>query len=220
MASEKPLVKVAVIDPDPLRFIGVCSILSSKTQFRPVQVSIPEIATLRDVRFALLSCTQSRNPIHTLLQLKALRPEIEIVLTGTDVEEETVARAIMLGTKGYVRESVCPSDLERALTVIASGSVWLPRYLLGRCIDESQRFSSNSMEMSLTVRERQVLELLLGGESNGEIAGALTISIRTVKAHIAKLMRKAGVRNRVELSVLATQHSRTSAASSTSYFTV
>jgi DNA-binding NarL/FixJ family response regulator len=61
--------------------------------------------------------------------------------------------------------------------------------------------------VTFTDREKEVLELLVAGRSNREIGQALQIEERTVKAHVAKLMRKVGVQNRIALSVHAITHS-------------
>ena len=61
--------------------------------------------------------------------------------------------------------------------------------------------------VTLTDREREVLEMLVVGRSNKEIGGTLGIEERTVKAHVAKLLRKVGVQNRIALSVYAITHS-------------
>ena len=61
--------------------------------------------------------------------------------------------------------------------------------------------------MTFTDREKQVSELLVAGRSNKEIGSALGIEERTGKAHVAKLMRKVGVQNRIALSVHAITHS-------------
>jgi DNA-binding NarL/FixJ family response regulator len=60
---------------------------------------------------------------------------------------------------------------------------------------------------SFTDREKEVLELLVGGRSNKEIGSPLGIGERTVKAHVAKLMRKVGVQNRIALSAHALKNS-------------
>jgi len=60
---------------------------------------------------------------------------------------------------------------------------------------------------TFTDREREVLELLVAGRSNKEIGFPLGIGERTVKAHVAKLLRKVGAQNRIELSVHALTHS-------------
>ena len=65
--------------------------------------------------------------------------------------------------------------------------------------------------VTFTVREKEVLELLVAGRSNKEIGSPLGIGERTVKAHVAKLLRKVGVQNRIALSVHALTHSLVSA---------
>jgi DNA-binding NarL/FixJ family response regulator len=64
-----------------------------------------------------------------------------------------------------------------------------------------------SSRRTFTNREKEVLELLVAGRSNKEIGTPLGIEERTVKAHVAKLMRKVGVQNRIALSVHAITHS-------------
>ncbi|HZD33242.1 MAG TPA: LuxR C-terminal-related transcriptional regulator, partial [Candidatus Angelobacter sp.] len=64
-----------------------------------------------------------------------------------------------------------------------------------------------AMPLVFTEREREVLQLLISGRSNKEIGATLNIEERTVKAHVASLMRKAGVTNRIALSVHALTHS-------------
>jgi DNA-binding NarL/FixJ family response regulator len=61
--------------------------------------------------------------------------------------------------------------------------------------------------VSFTHREKEVLEMLVAGRSNKEIGAPLGIGERTVKAHVAKLMRKVGVQNRIALSVHAITNS-------------
>jgi DNA-binding NarL/FixJ family response regulator len=60
---------------------------------------------------------------------------------------------------------------------------------------------------AFTPREQEVLELLVDGRSNKEIGAPLGIEVRTVKAHVSKLMRKVGVRSRIALSTYALSHS-------------
>ena len=76
--------------------------------------------------------------------------------------------------------------------------------------DYMRQMQSEGLEDSydlLTDREKEVLEMLVAGRSNKEIGGQLGIEERTVKAHVAKLMRKVGVQNRIALSVHAITHS-------------
>lgn len=96
--------------------------------------------------------------------------------------------------------------VRQAIDVVTSGSIWAPRRLLSKLIDRLLKVSDTSFTnagLRLTSRERQVLELILLARSNREIARQLGIEVRTVKAHVGRLMRKTGADNRIELSMRA-----------------
>jgi len=91
-----------------------------------------------------------------------------------------------------------------AIEVVTSGSIWAPRRLLSKLIDRLLKVPDSSLTNGnprLTDREHQVLDLILQARSNREIARHLGIEERTVKAHVGRLMRKAGADNRIELSM-------------------
>ena len=98
----------------------------------------------------------------------------------------------------------------RSIRIVHSGSVSAPRRVLAKFVEQTYNTSGRGVslgERPFTSREKEVLQMLVAGCSNKEIAGPLGIEERTVKAHVAKLMRKVGVPNRVTLSVHAITHS-------------
>jgi DNA-binding NarL/FixJ family response regulator len=100
-------------------------------------------------------------------------------------------------------------EFARAFRAVCEGSVWVPRRVLSLLVERNNAAAGREPQPSrrgFTNREKQVLELLVDGCSNREIAGPLGIEERTVKAHVAKLMRKVGVRNRIALSMHAITH--------------
>src|SRR5207253_1073079 len=102
----------------------------------------------------------------------------------------------------------------QAIRVVNQGSVWAPRRVLSMFIERVSSAPGRIFpagRVTFTDREKQVLEMLVAGRSNKEIGAALGIEERTVKAHVAKLMRKVGVQNRIALSVHAITHSLVSA---------
>ena len=96
------------------------------------------------------------------------------------------------------------------MRVVSQGSVWAPRHVFSMFIERvssAPAIAFPAGRAAFTDREKKVLELLVAGRSNKEIGSPLGIGERTVKAHVAKLMRKVGVQNRIELSVHAITHS-------------
>jgi DNA-binding CsgD family transcriptional regulator len=119
-------------------------------------------------------------------------------------------RALCAGAKGFIDESARAEEFKEAIRVVDSGSVWASPQTLSKFIERVTIIPHDLRPedpVVFTEREREVLHLLVSGHSNREIGKALGIEERTVKMHVAKLMRKAGVTNRIALSVHALTHS-------------
>jgi DNA-binding NarL/FixJ family response regulator len=109
-----------------------------------------------------------------------------------------------------VDEAASPAEFIQAIRNVHQGSVWAPRRVLSIFIERVTSSPGRIFpagRVTFTDREKEVLELLVAGRSNKEIGSVLGIEERTVKAHVAKLMRKVGVQNRIALSVHAITHS-------------
>ena len=126
------------------------------------------------------------------------------------MDEQTILTAIASGAKGYVDAAASPADFVQAMRMVSRGSVWAPRRVLSMFIERignAPRRIFPADQVAFTDREKQVLKMLVEGRSNKEIGTPLGIRERTVKAHVAQLMRKVGVENRVALTVHAITHS-------------
>lgn len=133
------------------------------------------------------------------------------------MEDQTIVEAIALGAKGYVGGATSPADLVQAIRMVSQGTVWAPRRVLSMLIERTSSLSRHigpAGHDTFTQREQEVLDMLVAGRSNKEIGAPLGIGERTVKAHVAKLMRKAGVQNRIALSIHAIKHSLVSSSKS------
>jgi DNA-binding NarL/FixJ family response regulator len=206
----KTMVRIAVIDSDPLRFIGFRALLSSESDFDLQSVSLAEIGTHQGADAILLGSHLGKNVIEVLTTLKALRPSLDVIVTGCNLDDASILKIIAAGAKGFVDEVASVDELVRAIRTVRSGSVWAPRRVLSMFVEQAYRSSGHGISVgqrSFTIREREVLTLLVAGCTNREIAAPLGIEERTVKAHVAKLMRKVGMPNRVMLSVHAITHS-------------
>ena len=206
--AKKTPIKIAVVESDPLRFVGFRALFDNEPDFELLSASLPEIATLQ-VDLILLGNRAGQNLFDVMASLKATRPDLRIIVTGSGIDEETVLKAIASGAKGYVDEAASPTEFVQAIRVVNEGSVWAPRHVLSMFIERVSTSPGRIFpagRVTFTEREKEVLEMLVAGRSNKEIGAALGIEERTVKAHVAKLMRKVGVQNRIALSVHAITH--------------
>jgi DNA-binding NarL/FixJ family response regulator len=145
--------------------------------------------------------------------LRAIKGEWEsmpVIMLSTYENAPYVKRALADGAAGYLLKDATPEDLSQAINVAMSGSgnVLSPRVIQNLFEDqEASNASANGRrsEYSLTQREHDILALLAEGRSNREIAGALYLSEKTVKAHLAAIFRKLGVTNRTQAAMMAVQ---------------
>jgi DNA-binding NarL/FixJ family response regulator len=212
-ATKRPATKsirVAVVENDPLRFVGFRALFEGDEEFALASFSPASIFNAHDYDLVLIGSRTGAAMYEVMAGLKALNPTVRLVATGNLHNEELALRALSAGAKGYIDESSSAETFKEAIRTVHSGSVWAPRQLLSKFIERVSnvpRRGAAEQPLVFTEREREVLYLLVSGRSNKEIGVALKIEERTVKAHVAKLMRKTGVTNRIALSVHALTHS-------------
>jgi DNA-binding NarL/FixJ family response regulator len=210
MQSSKPLIRVAVADSDPLRLVGLRTLLGSGSEFELTSFDPSEITSQSDVDVVLVWNHAGKKVFDVMAGLRARNLDLPIVVMGNRMDDEAIYKAITYGAKGCVEEGASAAEFARAFHTVHDGSIWVPRRVLSMFVERThgiERRSIPSPRRAFTSREKEVLELLVAGRSNKEIGTPLGIEERTVKAHVAKLMRKVGVQNRIALSVHAITHS-------------
>jgi DNA-binding NarL/FixJ family response regulator len=130
-----------------------------------------------------------------------------LVLTTFDLDEY-VYDAIRAGASGFLLKDVRPADLVDGIRLVAGGNALLgptvTRRLLEHFADSREAAAPDAAAIAtLTERELQILQLLASGLSNPEIATRLVVGEATVKTHVSNLLRKLGVRDRVQAAILA-----------------
>jgi DNA-binding NarL/FixJ family response regulator len=130
-----------------------------------------------------------------------------IVLTTYDVDDSVFA-ALRAGASGFMLKDVRPAELVEAIRVVAQGDALLApsvtRRLLDRFADSLPGPAAPLPDLAdLTEREAEVLRLVALALSNAEIAEQLVVSEATVKTHVSSILRKLGLRDRVQAVVLA-----------------
>lgn len=203
-------IRIVIVESDPLRFLGFRAIFASEADFNVRASTVPALLQAPQDDVILMAASSGAAFYAAMSALKAVHPGVRIIVTGAGSGDEDALRAIAAGAKGYIAEDATPAAFKQAIRVVHSGSVWAPRRVLSTFIERataSQRKVVPQVEDKISERERQVLQLLTAGCSNREIGSELGIEERTVKAHVAQLMRKVGVQNRIALSIHAITHS-------------
>jgi DNA-binding NarL/FixJ family response regulator len=135
--------------------------------------------------------------------------EAKVVMLTTFDMDEYVYDALRAGASGFLLKDVPPEQLVAGIRAVARGDALLAPSVTRRVIEEFVRRPPSSMQTlppelaELTARELEVLKLIARGLSNAEIAKELFVSETTVKTHVAHLLSKLDVRDRVQAVVLA-----------------
>ena len=132
-------------------------------------------------------------------------PARVLILTTFDLDEY-VYEAIRAGASGFLLKDVQPAQLVDAVRIVASGEAMLAPTVTRRLLEHfaGTPASERPRELArLTERELEILTLLADGLSNAELADQLFLSETTVKTHVSSVLRKLGLRDRVQAVVLA-----------------
>jgi len=207
--GQKPIY-VGLVSDEPIRLAGLICAFEDQPQngrgsLIPVPGTLEETLSSTTIAYLILDWN-SAGGSEALVLVRKTRPDLGLIVLGPDGNDDLVLDCIVAGARAYLDPTAGPEGVRTALHVMMEGSIWAPRRLLSKLIDRllSKRDTSLASENPhLTLRERQVLDLILKARSNREIAGQLGIEERTVKAHVGRLLRKAGVENRIELSMRA-----------------
>jgi DNA-binding NarL/FixJ family response regulator len=203
-SSRPKLIHVSVLESDPVRSVGLQAVLSSEPDMKVCAGTVESVLESRYDELVLMTTDRGPTFSAALFALKTVRPGIRIIVTGPGKRDEDILRAVTAGAKGYVPQEA-PSDiLKKAIREVHAGSVWIPRRVVATFIERATAPRTLPRTAPpISPREREVLRLLVSGCSNREIGLELGVTEPTVKAHIAQLLRKTGVPNRIALSVHA-----------------
>jgi len=130
---------------------------------------------------------------------------LQVVVASASPNDEQGTQALGAGAHGYCHSYAQPAALAQALEVVASGGIWMGRSLVSRLLKLVTERAQDAYAWDagrLTEREITVARYAASGQANAQIAEALGITERTVKAHLSAVFDKLGVTDRLQLALL------------------
>ena len=216
-----PPVRVLLVDDDELMRAGLRAVLSSddeievvgeagdgRTAVTQARKCSPDVV-LMDVRMPDL------DGITATREVVAVSPEIKVAILTTFEQDDYIFGALNAGASGFLLKRTKPEELIGAIHTLAAGDSLLSPSVTRKVIERMAErplgdLSAKQRLDVLTPREREVLELIARGLSNGEIAAAFVIEESTVKTHVKRILMKLRLRDRVQAVIFAYESGLTS----------
>lgn len=200
--NNPPNIKLLVVDDHPSMRMGIIALIDSQPNMEVVAEAsdgdeaievyddvLPDVV-LMDLRMHRMGGAEA------ILSICKKHPDAKIIVLSTYDWDEDIHRAIQSGAKSYLLKDMAVEQIAGTIREVFNGEEILPRQIAERLAERAER-------QALTERERDVLESLIKGRSNKEIATNLGVSDETVKSHLKSLFLKLGVRDRTEAAIAA-----------------
>jgi two-component system, NarL family, nitrate/nitrite response regulator NarL len=208
-------IRIVIVDDHPLFRQGVAASLSAEPDFEVVGQGANADEALTLVQdflpdILLLDIALPGGGLKAAQDVANIYPVTKIVMLTFSESEDNVLEALRAGASGYILKGVSGDELERVIRSIYAGEVYVTPglaagLLRGLSRPSSQSVSPEQMLEKLTLRERQILELISAGHSNKVIGAKLDLAEKTVKHYITNILQKLQVQNRVKAALMAQQ---------------
>lgn len=206
-------IRVLVVDDHPVVRRGLAALLSSlpgvclvgeagdgEAAVREAVLLAPDVVIM-DIQMPGMDGIQATR------RIRAAAPGCAVLVLSMFETDESVVTVLEAGARGYLLKGAGQEEIVRALRAVAAGQVVLEPSVAARLLSRGAGATGSPAVLpGLTVRERQVLDLLAAGRGNGAIAGTLGLSVKTVSNHVSNVFAKLGVATRAEAVVLGRQH--------------
>jgi DNA-binding NarL/FixJ family response regulator len=140
--------------------------------------------------------------LNSIRRIRELYPGVPVLVFGSHLDLGLAWAALKNGADGFVHAQMHPAQVLRAVEVVQKGELAAPRGLLGYFFSQNEKPKIGD----LSARQREILEMVVEGLSNAQIAGRLYLSESTIKQHLRAVYKVLGVRNRTEAAKTMREH--------------
>ena len=199
--------RVGIVIASPLLALGLIAIMEDVLPVEGVVLDLDDITADQDLAAVVLDARCVVDDLcSAVTRLRKKFPLLKIIALGWQIPADDVQKVIGAGAKGYLLDTAGEAEIRMAVEVVLDGSIWAPRKVLAKLIDEGTSLAEGGGTPEppiepLSAREWEVMNLLMNGRSNREIAAAMGIEQATVKAHLGRMLRKTRSKNRLEMTL-------------------
>jgi DNA-binding NarL/FixJ family response regulator len=195
IAANKPLGLVWVLSPSySITIEGLEKVLEGKADLRIGGESCAGHPSC----VVLYAGSMKEGCLEGMGRIRGLYPEVPLLVLGSHLDLGLAWEALENGADGFVHAEMHPAQVLRAVEVVQKGELAAPRQLLQYFLSQNEKPKMGE----LSARQREILEMVVEGLSNAEIAGRLYLSESTIKQHLRTAYKVLGVRNRTEAANL------------------
>jgi DNA-binding NarL/FixJ family response regulator len=206
----KPI-SIAFVDDHPVLLSGLTKLFATTAGFEVVAkgttaLDAIQITFEKSPDILVIDLNMPGNAFDAIAQIAAKRGSTRVVAFTASVNVEHAVMALEAGASGYILKGSSIEELVQGLTAVHSGETFLTQGFATKVILALRSASVRKVaaqRIRFTVREGQIIQLLLLGRTNRQIAMVLSISEKTVKHYMTILMQKLHARNRLELVIQA-----------------
>jgi DNA-binding NarL/FixJ family response regulator len=197
-------IRVLIIEDHPVVRQGLVALLSNAPDIEVVGSAADGVAAMEifksvrpDVTLMDLQMPR-RGGVEAIQRIRSQWPDARIIVLTTFDGDEDIYRAMQAGAKAYLLKGMEVEELLTAIRAVHAGHARVPSSI-------AEKLAQRVASQDLTAREVEVLERILAGRANKEIANDLNISEATVKSHVNSLLSKLGVDDRTHAAMVALQ---------------
>ena len=203
------MIDVLVVDDHTIFRSGLQRLLLDEPDMRVVAEASNGVEALeqigrRDFGVVLLDINmEGRNGLEVLASIRNASPSLPVLMLSMYPEEQYALVAVRGGANGYVAKDAAPAELIVAIRRVAAGGQYLSARAAPHVFDQLQGRDERPAHQRLTVREHQIMLMMLKGMPLTEIGEEMLISVKTVSTHRTHVLEKLGVASTAELVLYA-----------------
>lgn len=140
-----------------------------------------------------------RSGLEALEDIRAIRPDLPVLIMSMHADEQIVKRVLRSGAAGYVSKGSEPEEIVKAVRKVVAGSRFVSENLVESLLFDLQSHNESPLHERLSNREYEVLRMLATGRRMTDIAEDLSLSVKTVSTYRARILEKMGMNTNSEL---------------------